>query len=96
MNFDPLVAHFRKICINMSSEYKGALLRPSAFSLLMGEKYPERLREVVDAARRIGRDLVGTKLIDQDTLDLASQDICPEDELLKMANSYWDRELAST
>lgn len=96
MNFDPLVAHFRKICLNMSSEYKGALLRPAAFSLLMGKKYPERLREVVDAARTIGRDLVGTNFVDQDTLNKASQDICPEDELIKMANSYWDRELANT
>ena len=95
-NFEPLLLHFRKICLNLSSEYKGALLRPAAFSLLMGKKFPERLRGVLEAARRIGKDLVETNQLDQETLDMAAQDICPEDELIKTANSYWDRELSNS
>lgn len=95
-NFEPLVGHFKKMCINMSSDYAGALLRPAAFSMLLGKKYPDRLREVVDAARRIGKDLAQKNLIDQETLDLVAQDICSEEELVQMANAYWDRELSGT
>jgi len=93
-NFLPLVEHFRKICLNMSSEYAGALLRPAAFSLLLGKKYPESIKLVMDAARKTGKDLVEKGQVDQGTLDLAAQDICTTNELVQTANSYWDRELS--
>lgn len=93
-NFTPLVEHFKKLCINMNAEFCGALLRPAAFSLLLGKKYPNPLREVLDASRKIGRDLADTGIIDHEMFLKASQDICPTSELVEIANSYWDRELA--
>ena len=78
----------------MSSEFSGALLRPAAFSLLMGKKYPERLRQVLDAARTIGKTLIETGHINEDLFKVVAQDICPTSELLQMANAYWDRELS--
>ncbi len=93
-NFEPLVEHFKRICLNMSSEFSGALLRPAAFSLLMGKKYPERLRQVLDAARTIGKTLIETGHINEDLFKVVAQDICPTSELLQMANAYWDRELS--
>ncbi len=95
-NFDPLVEHFKRVCLNMGSDYCGALLRPAAFSLLLGKKYPELLKNVLDAARAIGRSLIETGSVDQDMAKLVAQDICSTDELVRMANAFWDRELSTT
>ncbi len=95
-NFDPLVMHMERIARNLHTEYKGAVLRPAAFSMLMGKKYPEKVRAVMEAITAAGRELVEQGSVSEETLDAVAADICTTDELVSAANFYWDRELASS
>lgn len=93
-NFDPLVLHFERICQNFHSKFCGTLLRPAIFSVLLTRKYPDKIREVLDAVRSAGRQLVSQGKVDMETLAAISTDICSAEELVRTANSYWDRELS--
>ncbi len=92
-NFDPLLLHVKRIARNFHAEFAGALLRPSAFSLLLARKYPERVKEVMDAIRSAGEELGREGRISKATLDAVASDICTTKELVDTANAYWDREL---
>lgn len=94
-NFDPLVLHTERIAENFHSQFAGALLRPAVFSILLGKKYPDRVKNVMDAIRIAGSELVRNGGVSEETLTSVSGDICSTEELMKTANSYWDRELAS-
>lgn len=94
-NFEPLVLHTQRIAKNLHSQFAGALLRPAVFSILLGKKYPDRVKNVMDAMRIAGGELVRNGGVSEQTLATASGDICTVEELMKTANSYWDRELAS-
>ncbi|MEW6138954.1 MAG: flavodoxin family protein [Thermodesulfobacteriota bacterium] len=92
-NFDPLLAHVRRIARNFHTEFAGALLRPAVFSLLLNRKYPDRVREVMDSIRRAGEELVREGKVSSPTSDAVAVDICSNRELMVTANAYWDREL---
>lgn len=92
-NFDPLVLHFERICENFHSEFCGALLRPAIFSVLLTKKYPDKVKGVLDSVRAAGYQLVTHGKVSDDTLNSAATDICSTEELIRTANSYWDREL---
>ncbi|MGC8658457.1 MAG: flavodoxin family protein [Desulfomonilaceae bacterium] len=93
-NFEPLVLHFERICANFHSKFCGALLRPAIFSILLTRKYPEKIKEVLDAVRSAGHQLITEGRVGAETLNVIASDICSPEELVSMANSYWDRELA--
>ncbi|MCX5874047.1 MAG: flavodoxin family protein [Deltaproteobacteria bacterium] len=95
-NFDPLVLHFERISENFHSEFSGALLRPAIFSVLLTKKYPDRIKGVLKAVRSAGYQLVTNGKVSDDTLESAAMDICSTEELIRTANSYWDRELRQT
>ena len=92
-NFDPLLMHVRNVARNFHSEFAGALLRPAIFSILLAKKYPERVNRVIDAVRESGVQLAKSGTVSEQTLRIAAEDICPPEELVTMANAYWDREL---
>ena len=92
-NFDPVVQHMERVARNFHTEFAGALLRPAVFSIHLTGKYPEKVRAVIDAVRRAGEELVLHGKPSQETLEAAAADICSQEELMKTANSYWDREL---
>jgi multimeric flavodoxin WrbA len=95
-NFDPLLLHMERLARNFHTEFTGALLRPAAFSLLMGKKYGDRIKDVMDAARKAGRQLVRHGEVSPETLSAAAGDICSQDELVRTANAYWDRLLGES
>jgi putative NADPH-quinone reductase len=92
-NFDPLMAHIKRIARNMHSEFCGAILRPAVFSLLLTKKYPERIRSIMDAMRRAGEELIQDGRVSPYTFDAIATDVCSRQELMATANAYWDREL---
>ncbi|MDQ7781248.1 MAG: flavodoxin family protein [Desulfomonilaceae bacterium] len=92
-NFDPLLLHMKAIAKNLHTEFCGALLRPGVYSLLLKKKYPDRIREVMDAIRGAGEELVRHGRVSAGTFDAVASDICSDRELIDTANAYWDREL---
>jgi multimeric flavodoxin WrbA len=95
-NFEPLVLHVERIARNLNSEFCGALVRPAVFSMLMTKKFPDRIREVLDAVKSAGVELAEQGYVSKQTLEAASSDICSVEELMNTANSYWDRLLADS
>ncbi len=92
-NFDPLVLHMERIAGNLHAALTGKLLRPAVFSCLMTSKYPERIKEIMDATREAGEELVRHGRISEAAMHAAAADICSVEELKQTANAYWDREL---
>jgi hypothetical protein len=92
-NFDPLVNHFKRLSRNFHSEFSGAVLRPAAFSMLLTRKYPEKIKAVMDAIRTAGSEVITQGKIAESTSEAIAAEICSPDELVAMANAYWDREL---
>jgi putative NADPH-quinone reductase len=92
-NFDPLVLHMQRLARNLRTDFCGALLRPAVYSILLGKKYPDRVKGVMDAARAAGEELVEFGKVSEKTLATVAADICTTEELVATANAYWDREL---
>ena len=92
-NFDPLLAHLKKIARNLHSEFCGALLRPAIFSVLMRSKFPEKVKGVLDSARIAGQELVRDGRVSPEVREAVAAEICSTEELMETANAYWDREL---
>jgi len=92
-NFEPLVLHMERLARNLHTNFCGSLLRPAAFSLLLRRKYPERVREVLDAVRTAGEEVAQFGKVSETTLKAAAADICSTEELVAMTNAYWDRQL---
>jgi putative NADPH-quinone reductase len=92
-NFEPLVLHMERLARNFHTNFCGALLRPAAFSLLLRKKYPERVKEIIDAVRTAGEEVVQFGKVSKTTLKAVAADICSTEELVAMTNAYWDREL---
>jgi multimeric flavodoxin WrbA len=94
-NFQPLGFHMERIARNLHSQFCGSLLRPAVFSVLLAKKYPDKVRKVLEAARIAGEELVKRGTAPEAILEAAASDICSTEELMKTANAYWDRELAT-
>jgi hypothetical protein len=92
-NFDPLLLHMQRLARNLHTDFCGALLRPAVFSVLLGRKYPDRVKAVMDAVRGAGEQLVEFGKVSGSTLAAVAADICTTEELIASANAYWDREL---
>ncbi|UCD45341.1 MAG: flavodoxin family protein [Candidatus Bathyarchaeota archaeon] len=91
-NFDPLVAHVKAICKNMSREYAGALLRPYGwyFPVLARRGLP--VERVLDACRKAGAQLILDGRFSEDVLREVSADLVPRDEVVEqMRSHYGDR-----
>jgi putative NADPH-quinone reductase len=95
-NFDPLLLHMERLALNLHTEFCGSLLRPAIFSLLLGRKYPERVKHVMDAVRAGGEELVRTGSVSPATLQAVAADVCTTEELIETANAYWDREFGGS
>lgn len=95
-NFDLLVQYMERFSETFHSTFRGAMLRPASFSLLLTKQYAESIRTVLDAARAAGEELATRGKVDPSILAAVAADICPEEELVRTANAYWDRELSSS
>jgi hypothetical protein len=85
--FAPLVAHVRALAANMDAVYAGALLRPHAPCLGPMLEQGAPVRDVLDAAREAGRQLVRDGAFVAATLDTVSRDLLPRDLFAAMLNA---------
>lgn len=89
-NFDGLVDHIRRICKNFQTEYLGAILRPFSYLLNLESMMPDAVKNVKEAARQAGRELVSERKFSQDTLDAVAHNPIPKDFFNQSANHLWD------
>jgi multimeric flavodoxin WrbA len=92
-NFDPLLAHFDAYCRNVGAQFVGALLRPHGPALGQMIEMGAPVRDVLDAARDAGSQLVRDGKIFPETLDTISRDLLPRETYMQLANRYFREEL---
>ncbi len=90
-NFDGLIDHMERICRNMQVRFVGAVVRPSSYIFTLEEILADPVREIKEAARRAGRELVETGELSERVLDDVARDYLPRDAFLKGSNEFWDR-----
>jgi len=87
--FDPVLVHIRALVTSMSclaAEYAGALLRPHACAMKPPFAKEKPIREILDAAREAGRDLVRVGSISQQKLDRVSCEIMSKEDYVQIFN----------
>jgi len=87
-NFDPLIAHIKAACRNMSREFVGAILRPCAWLLPELEARGRPMTHIYDALRSAGREVVTTGSIDPKTIAAIEADLVPKEIIVKSANTH--------
>jgi len=92
-NFDPLVMHMKAICKNTFWEYAGALLRPHSGALWYMLKKGMPVQDVIEAARKAGRELVRRGRMEEETLKAVSRELVPLETFVEKMNRDFKRAL---
>ncbi len=85
-NFDPILAHMKAYSQNMLKEFAGALLRPHSPALSIMLQDGEALKEIVQAAKQAGRQLVSEGKMSVDVLKTVSRELVPAEEFVTRLN----------
>ncbi|RLI21920.1 flavodoxin family protein [Candidatus Bathyarchaeota archaeon] len=92
-NFTPLLVHVKAICKNFGWEYAGALLRPhgGVFGYMLRKGFP--VQDIVEAAKKAGRELVKYGKIKEETLKTVSRELISLEDYVKTLNQLFERTL---
>ncbi len=90
-NFGGLIDHMERMCRNMQSRFVGAVVRPSSYIFTLEEILAEPIKEIKEATRRAGRELVEKGELSPQVLDDVARDYLPKDAFLGGSNDFWDR-----
>jgi multimeric flavodoxin WrbA len=85
-NFDPLLAQMKAFCRILGFEFAGALLRPHGSALRAMLEMGAPVDDVLDAARRAGRELVRNGHIGEGTELAVSRILLPLETYIEFAN----------
>jgi len=92
-NFDPLIAHMKAFSKNASMDYAGALLRPHGGALQEMVTMGMPLKDIFDAAKEAGRQLVRDGQMSEEILAKVSREIMPRETYVQLANDSFREEL---
>jgi putative NADPH-quinone reductase len=91
-NFDALIMHCQRICMNFRCDYLGHLLRPHGPLMGLPEIFGEAIGRVTQATARAAEEIVRTGLLSESAMTEVSAEIVPRDVYIQMVNSYWSAE----
>lgn len=87
-NFGTVVRIAKEIAKDASVEFAGAILRPHAS--VMSEK-KEKAKEITEALRKVGHDLVQTGILSKSLLEIISQPLISEEEYRSRLNEDYEK-----
>lgn len=87
-NFGTVVRIAEEIAKDASVEFAGAILRPHA-SVMIEKK--EKAKEVTEALRKVGHDLVQTGILSKSLLEIISQPLISEEEYRSRLNEDYEK-----
>jgi multimeric flavodoxin WrbA len=85
-NFEPAVFHMKAACRNMNRTFAGALLRPCAHAFQAMLAMGGQAKDIPEAAKEAGRQLVKDGEMSEKTLKIISRELIPLEMFLQMAN----------
>ncbi len=93
-NFDPLLVHMKAFCENASRDFAGALLRPHGGALhVMMEQGAPVVEEILEAARKAGREIVEQGSVGEETLRAVGQELMPKEAYVQTMNTHFQEHL---
>jgi multimeric flavodoxin WrbA len=95
-NFDPLIAHMRAFSKNANCSFVGALLRPHATVLVPMLEAGAPVRDVFEAAKEAGRQLVTTGEISAETLAIVSRPLISLNKYMEAVNQRFQQVLGAS
>jgi multimeric flavodoxin WrbA len=93
-NFDPLLVHLEAICRNSDRDFAGALLRPHGPALRVMLKRGFPVKDVLEAAKEAGRQLVQDGEMAAQTLGTVSRELMPMGVYVENLNRRFQQALA--
>jgi multimeric flavodoxin WrbA len=90
-NFEGLVDHVARLCRHLHTRFVGAVLRPGSSILSMEEVLPEPVKQIKEAARRAGKELVIDGSLTSQTLEEIARHYMTKEVFLQKVNQFWDR-----
>ena len=88
-NFGTVVRIVEELAEGASVEFGGAVLRPHAFMMKADGVFTQDGETVLNAVRRAGNDLVSYGEMDHETLEIISQPLISEEELIHRYNQIF-------
>jgi multimeric flavodoxin WrbA len=85
-NFEPAVFHMKAACKNMNRTFAGALVRPCAHTFQAMIAMGGPVKDIIEAAKEAGRQLVRDGEMSEETLNIISRELMPLEPFLQMAN----------
>ncbi|HWR24790.1 MAG TPA: flavodoxin family protein, partial [Methanosarcina sp.] len=92
-NFDPLLVHLKAITMNTGAEFAGALLRPHGPALKPMIEMGAPVKDILEAAKDVGRQIVCDGKMSPETLNIVSRELMPRDMYIQSANQHFREEL---
>ena len=91
--FSPLVSQVEDLSWSHHRRFAGALLRPHGLALRYMQAHGMEVREVLDAARYAGVEIVRDGVMSERTLDAVRQPLLTQEEFVLMMNSAFERRM---
>jgi multimeric flavodoxin WrbA len=93
-NFDAMLAHIKAFSKNANAKFTGALLRPHGEALRSMLEIGAPVKDVIDAAKEAGRQLVRDSEMSPEMLKTVSRELLPREMYMQMANLYFKGQLS--
>ena len=87
-NFEPMISHIKAYCKNANSEFAGALIRPHGEALRTMLEMGMPVKDVIDASKEAGLQLVRDGRMSHDMLSAVSRELLSRDMYMENANQY--------
>ncbi|VVB68934.1 Iron-sulfur flavoprotein [uncultured archaeon] len=91
--FDAMLIHLKAISRIGDAEFAGALLRPNAEVLRPMLETGAQVKDILDAAKEAGRQLVHDGRISPDTLRIVSRELLPRDTYIQLVNQHFQEQM---
>lgn len=90
-NFEPAIFHMKAACKNMNRTFAGALVRPCAhaFQAMLAMGAP--VKDIPEAAKEAGRQLVKDGEMSEETLNIISRELIPLETFIQMSNKTFEQ-----
>ncbi len=92
-NFDPLLAHIKGFCKNLSGEFVGAILRPLGAQLEGFKRMGLPVDDIFDTIKQAGKELIQKGRINSKMQENISREIVPRVEYIKRLNAGFQQQI---
>jgi hypothetical protein len=92
-NFDAMLSHIKAYSKNANANFAGALLRPHGETLRPMLEMGAPVKDVIEAAKEAGHQLMRDGEISPETLKTISRELLPREMYMQFVNQYFQEQM---